>query len=440
MRAPAALLALALAASAPALAQTRTGEAAYGDWRTDAPGVRRRIEASQLPAPYATPSDSNGPRVTSRSAGAAPRVPAGFTAELFAAGFRTPRVIRVAPNGDMFLAETGADRVRVLRAADGATHPSQTTVFAGGLSEPFGITFWPQANPRFVYVAETNRVVRYPYATGDLVARGPAEIVIPSLPEGGHSTRDLAVAPDGAHLFVSVGSASNVATSIAAQPPTPAAQWDAAHGPGAAWGAEAARATVLRFDPDGGNLATYANGLRNCVGLTVQPANGALWCATNERDGLGDNLPPDYATRVTQGAFYGWPWYYIGNHEDPRLRGRRPDLAGRVTTPDVLIQPHSAPLGMIFYEGAMFPPEYRGDAFVALHGSWNRAKRTGYKVVRLRMRDGQPTGEYEDFLTGLVDSDSSVWARPVDVAVAHDGALLMTEDGNGTIWRVAFTR
>ena len=415
----------------------RTGAAAFGDWRTDAPGVRRLIAPADLPAPYATPSDSNGPSVSPRTAGAAPRVPAGLTAELWAVGFRIPRVIRVAPNGDVFLAETGADRVRVLRAPDGAAHPSETTVFASGLSEPFGIAFWPQANPRYVYVAETNRVVRYPYTAGDLQARGPAEVVIPSLPEGGHSTRDLAVAPDGKHLFVSIGSASNAATSIPAQPPRSPASWDAAHGLGAAWGTEAGRATVLRFEPDGSHVEVFANGLRNCVGLTVQPATGAVWCATNERDGLGDDLPPDYATRVAQGEFFGWPWYYIGGHEDPRLRGRRPDLAGRVTVPDVLIQPHSAPLGIVFYDGSMFPAEYRGDAFVALHGSWNRNKRTGYKVVRLRMRNGAPTGEYDDFLTGFVNSDASVWGRPVDVAVAHDGALLVTEDGNGTIWRVS---
>ncbi len=430
-------LLLASAFGLPALAQTRTGEDAYGDWRTDAPGVRRRIDAGAVAAPYATPSDSNGPRVVARQAGAAPRVPAGFSADLWAVGLRTPRVIRTAPNGDVFLAETGADQVRVLRAPDGAARPTENVVFARALNEPFGIAFWPPADPRFVYVAETNRVVRFAYTRGDLVARGPAEIVVAHLPEGGHSTRDLAVSPDGRTLFVSVGSASNVATSMAERPPS---GWEAAHGLGAAWGDEAGRATVLRFDPDGRNLAVFATGLRNCVGLTVQPATGALWCATNERDGLGDNLPPDYATRVRQGAFYGWPWYYIGDHEEPRLRGRRPDLAGHVATPDVLIQPHSAPLGISFYEAAMFPPEYRGDAFVALHGSWNRARRTGYKVVRLRMQGGVPTGEYEDFLTGFVESDSAVWGRPVDVAVAHDGSLLVTEDGNGTIWRVTYRK
>jgi glucose/arabinose dehydrogenase len=160
----------------------------------------------------------------------------------------------------------------------------------------------------------------------------------------------------------------------------------------------------------------------------------------NERDGLGDDLPPDYAASVEESAFYGWPWYYIGAHQDPRLANARPDLQDKVTVPDVLIQPHSAPLGIAFYDGPMFPSAYRGDAFVALHGSWNRARRTGYKVIRLRFANGRPTGEYEDFLTGFVVSDRSVWGRPAGVAVAHDGALLVSEDANGTVWRVASER
>jgi glucose/arabinose dehydrogenase len=220
---------------------------------------------------------------------------------------------------------------------------------------------------------------------------------------------------------------------------SPPAGFAQSHPPGAAWGDEQDRADVLVADPDGGNLKVFATGLRNCSAEAIEPRTGALWCAVNERDGLGDNLPPDYATEVREGAFYGWPWFYIGDHEDPRLAGRRPDLAGRVTVPDVLIQPHSAPLGIIFYDGAQFPPEYRGDAFVALHGSWNRGRRTGYKVVRLRFHDGRATGEYEDFLTGFVISDRSVWGRPVGVAVDKDGALLVSEDGNGTVWRVSHT-
>ena len=202
---------------------------------------------------------------------------------------------------------------------------------------------------------------------------------------------------------------------------------------------------MLAFDPDGGNRQVFATGLRNCVGLAVHPRTGDLWCATNERDGMGDNLVPDYVTRVRAGGFYGWPWYYIGPHEDPRHAGERPDLLGRVTVPDVLIQPHSAPLAMTFYQAprggvAAFPADHDGDAFVALHGSWNRSRRTGYKVVRVPLHDGVPRGVYEDFMTGLVVDDDDVWARPVGVAVAHDGALLVTEDGNGLMWRIAYHR
>ncbi len=278
-------------------------------------------------------------------------------------------------------------------------------------------------------------MVRFPYHSGDLKAGGRAETVVPHLPVGGHWTRDLAFSPDGRRMFVSVGSASNAGTEMSRNPP---AGFAAARPPGAAWGDEQDRADVLVAEPDGGNLKVFATGLRNCSAEAIEPGAGALWCATNERDGLGDNLPPDYATEVREGAFYGWPWFYIGDHEDPRLKGRRPDLAGQVATPDVLIQPHSAPLGITFYDGAQFPPEYRGDAFVALHGSWNRGRRTGYKVVRLRFRDGRATGEYEDFLTGFVISDEQVWGRPVGVAVDKHGALLVSEDGNGTVWRVNY--
>jgi glucose/arabinose dehydrogenase len=435
---------LLLLSIAPAAAQTgpytgkvRTGPAAFGDWRDDAPGVIRRIDPGSLPPPFQTGSAGNAPRVISRPRSAMLRTLPGLHVSLWATGFDTPRVIRVAPSGEVFLAESGAGRILIF--APGSNAPS---VFANRLSEPFGIAFWPPAAPRYVYVAENERVRRWPWTPGTLRPSGRAEMVA-ELPGGGvHWTRDLAAAPDGSRLFVSVGSGSNVAEGMAPTPPRRIAEWEAAHGLGAAWDSETGRASVLQFRPEGGEPRPYAQGLRNCSGLAVQPGAGALWCAVNERDGLGDNLPPDYATRVAEGAFYGWPWYYIGPHEDPRLRGLRPDLAAHVTVPDVLIQPHSAPLGITFYNPpagapAAFPAEYRGDAFVALHGSWNRGTRTGYKVIRLRFRDGKPTGEYEDFLTGVVASDSAVWGRPVDVAVAYDGSLLITEDGNGTIWRVA---
>ena len=425
-------LLVAAAAINPAFAQeVRTGRAAFGDWRTDAPGVARHITAADLPAPGASPSASQSPSVVTRPPGASPHVPPGFTAQLWASGFEIPRTLRTAPNGDVFLAETGAGRVLAWPAAQAGAQPGRPTVFATDLEAPFGIAFWPQDKPRFVYVAETNRVVRYPY-DGGTHPTGPAQVIIPSLPEGGHSTRDLAVAPDGSRLFLSVGSSSNVARGMRG---TPVAGSAAASGAGT--GDEAGRAAVFSFAPEGGKLTLVASGLRNCVSLAVQPGNGALWCVTNERDGMGDDLPPDYATRITPGAFYGWPWYYIGAHEDARHKGERPDLASQVTVPDVLIQPHSAPLGITFYEGSQFPPNYRGDAFVTLHGSWNRAKRTGYKVVIVQMRDGVPTGVYEDFLTGFVVDQESVWGRPVGLTVAPDGALLVSEDGNGTIWRIS---
>lgn len=397
----------------------RTGVAAFGDWRDDAPGVARKILPDALPAPYETRSSSRSPSVIAQPAGAAPRVPPGFEATLFASGLDMPRTLRVAPNGDLFLAESGAGRILVFRGRE-------RLVFATGLSLPYGIAFWPPGPyPSFVYVAETGRVVRFPYGGGK------AEVVVPRLPEGGHWTRDLVFSPDGRAMFVSVGSSSNVATDLTGPPPPAMAL-------GAAWGNETNRASVLRFSPDGKDPRVFATGLRNCSGMAIQPATGAPWCVVNERDGLGDDLPPDYATRVTEGSFHGWPWFYIGGHPDPRLAGARADIAGKAMPPDVLIQPHSAPLGIAFYDGAQFPAEYRGDAFVTLHGSWNRAKRTGYKVIRLRFDHGQPTGVYEDFVTGLVASDQAVWARPVGVAVAADGALLVSEDGNGTIWRIAY--
>jgi hypothetical protein len=236
-------------------------------------------------------------------------------------------------------------------------------------------------------------------------------------------------------MLISVGSAGNDGEGMGSAPGG-LPSWNGSHALGASWGSETDRAAVLTFDPDGKRLGVFATGIRNCVGLAVHPTSGEPYCSTNERDGMGDNLVPDYITRVKEGAFYGWPWFYVGGNEDPRHAGKRPDLKDKVAVPDVLLQAHSASLGLTFYNGNAFPPEYRGDGFAAEHGSWNRAKRTGYKVIRIRLRDGIPTGEYEDFATGFVINDSEVWGRPVGVAVAHDGALLVSEDGNGTIWRI----
>ena len=423
----------------PALAMVAAGPVVYGDWRLDAPGVEHRILVQDLPPPGATPSVANHSNVVRRPSGMLPKAPPGFAVEVFAAGLEGPRALRVAPNGDVFVAEGTAGRVRILRASAAAGRPAEAAVFAEGLNAPYGIAFFPPGpDPAWVYVAETNRLVRFPYRSGDAKLGGPAEVIVPRLPTGGHWTRDLAVAPDGREIFVSIGSRGND-PALPPLAPDRLRAFEAAHGKGAAWAEETDRADVLALDPLGRALRPYATGLRNCSGEAIQPATGALWCVVNERDGLGDNLPPDYATRVREGGFYGWPWFYIGGHADPHHVGERPDLAGSVIVPDVLIQPHSAPLGIAFYEAAMFPPEYRGDAFVTLHGSWNRAQRTGYKVVRLRFRDGKPTGGYEDFLTGFV-TESGVWGRPVGVAVARDGALLVSEDGNDTIWRVSYER
>jgi glucose/arabinose dehydrogenase len=411
----------------------REGKDAYGSWQADKPGTIRLIRPQDLPAPGATASSANASRVVARPAGATPQVPSGFKIELFAEGLSGPRIIRTAPNGDIFVAETRAGRIRVLRAADGAAKATTNEIFASGLHQPFGIAFFPSGdNPQWVYVANTDSVVRFAYHPGDLKASAAPETVVAKLPAGyGHSTRDVVFTPDNARMLVSVGSASNVGQDMGAPPA------GVAEGPlGASWGYEASRAAVLAFDPDGKGQKLYATGIRNCVGLAMQPS-GMAWCSTNERDGLGDDLVPDYVTRVKEGGFYGWPWFYIGDNEDPRLRGVRPDLKGKITIPDVLIQPHSASLGLTFYDGGNFPAEYRGDAFAAEHGSWNRSKRTGYKIIRIRLKDGRPTGEYEDFVTGFVVNDNEVWGRPVGVTVARDGALLLSEDGNGTIWRVS---
>jgi glucose/arabinose dehydrogenase len=437
-------LIVAAALASATHAQVLTGAAAYGDWRTDAPGVARKITPADLPAPFATAPTASPSAEVPRPAGARPKAPAGFTVTEFAT-LDHPRQIRVAPNGDIFVAETDAGRITILRAADGAAKPATTSAFAEGLDRPFGIAFWPATNPKWVYIANNNTVVRFAYTAGDLKARGAAETIVPQIAgsTGGHTTRDIAVSADGKTLLVSVGSGSNIADGMPKKTPAETAAWAADHALGAAWGKEDGRADVLAFFPDGGGRGVYASGIRNCVSVTIEPTTGQPWCAVNERDSLGDNLPPDYVTRVKAKAFYGWPWYYIGDHEDPRLKGQRPDLAGKVTAPDVLIQPHSAPLGLTFYPAhggvAAFPQSYRGDAFVALHGSWNRAKRTGYKVVRLKLTKGVPDGSYEDFLTGFVADDRGVWGRPVGVAVARDGALLVTDDGGGVVWRVAYS-
>ncbi len=437
----ASVAAAVILAAVPALAQTSANllqaEAAFGDWHADRPGTRRLIRPQDLPAPDLADSARNFVTNVPRSDVQKPVVPSGFAVNLFASGLSHPRLIRVAPNGDVFAADSAAGRVIVLRPNGNAA--PQSSVFASDLFGPFGIAFYPPGpDPEWVYVGNTDSVVRFPYRNGDLAARGPAETIVPHLPVGGHRTRDVVFSPDGQTMYVSVGSGSNVGEGMGMPSAAELQMWQSNQPLGAAWGSETERADVLAFDPKGKNGRIFATGIRNCVGMAVAPGSGELWCSTNERDGLGDNLPPDYITRVRDGAFYGWPWYYIGANEDPRHRGERDDLKDKVTIPDVLLQAHSASLGMTFYNATQFPADYRGNIFAAEHGSWNRSKRTGYKVIRVIVKDGVPTGEYEDFATGFVVSDAAVWGRPVGVAVDKDGALLVSEDASGTIWRITY--
>jgi glucose/arabinose dehydrogenase len=415
------------------------GKAAFGSWQQDKPGLRRLIKPQDLPP--VGKSTPNFSEVAPMPPGAKPRVPPGFLVEMVASGYAGPRAIRVAPNGDLFFADSASNTIHVLRVPSGTASPTKNEVFASGLTQPFGIAFYPLGpNPEWVYVANSDGVVRFPYKNGDLIATGKPEQIVGHIPWVHHWTRDIAFTPDGKRLLLSVGSGSNVALDMFPEPEVKGGlqAWIKSEPLGAAWDTEERRADVLSYDPDGKNEKILATGLRNCAGITIQPATGLPWCVVNERDELGDNTPFEYATAVKDSSFYGWPWYYIGSNEDPRHKGARPDLKGKVTVPDVLMQAHSAPLQIVFYEGNDFPASYKGSAFVALHGSWNRAERTGYKVVRLLFDNaGKPTGEYEDFMTGFVISDKQVWGRPVGVAVAKDGSLFVTEDGNGTIWRVS---
>lgn len=396
--------------------------APFTDYRFEKPGSFRKITLKDLPAPFATTSASNGPAVVMRPIDAWPQVPPGFHVGVYASGLNSPRLIRTAPNGDIFVAETGHGQILVFRGMTPAGTPVQTGVFASGLRQPFGINFYPPGpNPQWVYIGNTDSVVRFPYQNGDLKARGPSQHLA-DLPSGrGHSTRDVQFTLDGKKMLVSVGSGSNVDDPDT----TPE---------------EKNRADVLEFNPDGSGMRVYAYGVRNCVGMAVNEKTGELWCSVNERDGLGDNLVPDYITHVQDGGFYGWPWWYMGGHQDPRHEGKHPELKNKVITPDVILQPHDASLEMTFYDGKQFPVEYQGDIFACEHGSWNRNVRVGYELIRVPLHQtGHATGEYEDFMTGFVVDNGHVWGRPVGVITAPDGSLLVTDDGSNSIWRITYT-
>jgi glucose/arabinose dehydrogenase len=398
-----------------------TGEAVFHGFDGQKPGLYRKITVADLPKPYATEGVSNSPTVVPRPADAWPQAPEGFKVELYQDQLKGPREIRAAPNGDMFVAETDGGTIEIYRGITKDGKPEQKSTFATHLHNPFGIAFYPPGkNPQWVYIGNTDSVVRFAYHNGDLKATGSSETIIPKLPRGGHSTRDLAFSPDGSKMFVAVGSGSNVN-----DPDTDPKEFH--------------RANILEYTPEGKFVKVYAAGIRNPVGIAINPLTNQLWCSVNERDMLGDNLVPDYITSVKEDGFYGWPWYYMGNHQDPRLAGKRPELASKAIVPDVLLQPHNASLEMTFYEGKQFPKAYWGDVFAGEHGSWNKANRAGYEVIRVPLVNGHATGVYEDFVTGFVTKDGQVWGRPVGVAVAPDGSLLVTDDGSKSIWRVSYT-
>jgi glucose/arabinose dehydrogenase len=395
--------------------------APFTDFRFQVPGAVHKITVADLPAPFATSSAGNAPTIVARPADVWPKAPQGFRVQLYSDGLATPRAIHVAPNGDVFVAESGGGRIRAFRGLSADGKPERSEVFAGHLNKPYGIAFYPAGpDPKWIYVGDTDSVMRFAYRNGDLKASGAAEHIA-NLPHGsGHWTRDIVFSADGNTLFVAVGSGSNIDDPDT----TPAERY---------------RADILAFDPDGSHMRVYASGIRNPSGLALDSRTGQLWCVVNERDGLGDNLVPDYITAVREGGFYGWPWWYMGPHQDPRHAGKHPELRQRVITPDVLLQPHSAPLQLAFYQGEQFPNEYHGDIFASAHGSWNKAVRTGYKIIRVPLHQtGRAGGEYEDFLTGFVLPNGQAWGRPVGVTTAADGALLVTDDGSNSIWRISY--
>ncbi|MGC2829747.1 MAG: sorbosone dehydrogenase family protein [Candidatus Acidiferrum sp.] len=371
-------------------------------------------EKPKLPAPYATKSAGNGPDKEAPPAGFLPTVPKGFRINVFAADFKVPRWMMVAPNGDIFLAENGADQVDILRDPHDTGGAEEREVFASGLRRPFGIAF----HDDYVYVGDTNELLRFKYDPKTSKRLGEGEHLM-DLPSGGHSTRSVAIAPDGKHLFVSVGSGSNIGVG---EPPI--------------------RAAITICDLDGKNARQYATGLRNPVGLAIEPVTGEVWTSVNERDELGDNLPPDYFTSVKDGGFYGWPYSYIGSNVDPRVKPQKPELVARAIIPDVLLGAHVAPLQFAFYTGKQFPESYWGGAFVAEHGSWNRATRAGYQIAFVAFKDGKPSAHPVPFMTGLVPNPNGpdVYGRPVGVAVAPDGSLLVADDGAGKIYRISVAK
>ena len=397
--------------------------APFTDFRYEKPGTVRKITVNDLPKPYATKSAENGAEVVAKPESAWPVTLPGFKVELYASGLDNPRLLRTAPNGDIFLAESEPGRIRVFRGITSDGKPELAGIFASGLKRPYGIALYPPgADPQWVYVGNENEIVRFAYKNGDVKASGSPEHVADLPSGGGHWTRALEFSQDGKKLFVGVGSASNVD-----DPDTNAEERN--------------RANIQVCDPANCALSVYASGIRNAGGgILINPETGELWCSVNERDALGDNLVPDYITHVQEGGFYGWPWWYLGGHQDPRHQGKHRELKDKAIVPDVLLQAHNASLEFTFYEADKFPAEYKGDLFASEHGSWNKATRVGYEVIRVPLhQSGHASGDYEDFLTGFVLPNGQVWGRPVGITVAPDGSLLVSDDGSNSIWRVSYT-
>lgn len=376
----------------------------------DKPGQTFDVVPQSMPAPYATPAVANSSVVVPRPSGALPEAPPGFKVSIFADGLFQPRFMLVAPNGDVFLTQPDAGKVSLLRERNGKV---TIYTFARGFDGCHGLALHDGG----LYVGDRKAVWRLPYTGDALKATTRTRVTkAPTLGRpGGHFTRDIVFDSKG-QLYVAIGSRDNIG-----EDPLP-------------------EASVQKVMPDG-SLSTFASGTRNPVGIAFYPGTDDLFATVNERDGFGDGLVPDYLTHLEQGAFYGWPYAYIGPHPAPDLGAKRPDLVNKTKVPDLLFQSHSAPLGLVFYEGAQFPSDYKGDAFVALHGSWNSSRPTGYKVVRVRFKNGRPAGGYENFLTGFWDGHSNpakVWGRPVGLAVLKDGSLLVSDDTGKVIWRVSY--
>jgi len=398
-----------------------TGSNAFTDYTQEQPGICRTLHSSDLPAPFVTGSATNYSTQVARQNGQLPIVPPGFKVTLYASGFANARYLLAAANGDIFLAQQNGSPIVVLRGVNANGAVVSQTNYTSGLDSPYGMAFYPSAAaPQYLYVANTTTLQRFPYTLGDTTASAAPATLATDLPGGGnHVTRSLVFTNEATpRLLIGVGSANNY-TNTDTDP------------------SEFHRADILAYSVSGVFQSIFASGTRNPVGLTLD-SFGKVWISVNERDGLGDNVPADYVTHVTENAFYGWPWYYNGPNAEPRLPNDHPELAAQTVVGDTLLQPHFAPLQIAFYTGQQFPTPYRGDLFVTSHGSWNKAVRGGYELLRVRMANGVATGTYEDFMTGFVNPDGTVWGRPAGVCIGADGAIYVADDTSNTIWRITY--